>query len=211
MDRLSRYAPLSGLLAAVLFGVGSAVWAFEQPARDAASDEIVAFYEDTSTEILIGGTISLVSLMFFVWFGAILLERLQAAEGEAGSGLPLVAFAGAVLTAGAGLAAETINIAGALSADDGQLTADSAQIYFDVSWAFGAPAAGIAIALVAAPVGLISLRTGGLLRPWSAWLALLLSLAVLTPPLMWSAAFQYPATLAVLLLAAFSVRLYRSG
>ena len=165
MGWVSRYAPLSGLIAAVLFGAGSALWGFEQPAQDASSEEIVSFYEGTSTEILIGGTVSIVSFPFFVWFGAILRERLQAAEGGVGSGLPLVAFAGTVLIVAAGLGAETINMAGAMSADDGQLTADTAQVYFDVSWAFGAPAAGVAIAMTAAAVALVALRTGGLFRP----------------------------------------------
>lgn len=210
MDGLSRFAPLSGLITAVLFGVGSALWGFEQPAQDAASEEIVSFYVDTSTEILIGGTMSIISLLFLVWFGGVLRERLAAAEGSEGSGLPSVAFAGTVLIAAVGLAAETINMAGALSADDGQLTADTAQIYFDVSWAFGAPAAGVAIAIATAPVALIALRTGRLLPPWAAWLALLTALATLTP-LMWTAAFQYPFALAVLLLAALSARLYREA
>ena len=210
VDRLSRFAPLSGLITAVLFGIGSALWGFEQPSQDAGSDEIVSFYEDTSTEILIGGTMSIISLLFLVWFGAVLHERLAAAEGSEGSGLPLVSFAGTVLLAAVGLGAETINMAGAISADDGQLTAETAQIYFDVSWAFGAPAAGVAIAMAATPVALIALRTGRLLPSWAAWLTLLIALSSLTP-LMWTAAFQYPFALAVLLLAALSARLFRQG
>lgn len=209
MDRVSRYAPLSGLIAAVLFGVGSALWAFDQPAQNASSEEIVSFYEGSSTEVLIGGTMSIVSFLFLVWFGAILRERLQAAERGVGSGLPLVAFAGLVLAVAVGLGAETINMAGAMSADDGQLTADTAQVYFDVSWAFGAPAAGVAIATAALPVALVALRTGRLFRPVWAWLTLLMAIALLTP-LMWTAAFQYPAALAVLLLAAFSIQLFRA-
>ena len=209
MDRLSRCAPLSGLIAAVLFGIGSALWGFEQPAQDAGSEELISFYEDTSTEILIGGTISIISLPFWVWFGAVLRERLAAAEGSAASGLPLVTFAGMVLLAAVGLGAETINMAGAQSADDGQITADTAQIYFDVSWALGAPAAGVASAMAAAPIALIALRTGRVLPPWATWLVLLMSLAMLTP-IMWTAAFQYPVGLALLLLAALSIHLYRA-
>jgi hypothetical protein len=53
VDRLSSFAPLSGLIAAVLFGAGSALWGFDQPPQDAGSEEIVSFYEETSTEILI--------------------------------------------------------------------------------------------------------------------------------------------------------------
>jgi hypothetical protein len=210
MDGLSRVAPLSGLITAILFGTGSALWAFEQPAQDAGSAEIVSFYEDTSTAILIGGTMSIISLLFLVWFGGVLRERLAAAEGSEESGLPSVAFAGTVLLAAVGLGAETINMAGALSADDGQLTADTAQIYFDVSWAFGAPAAGVAIAIATVPVALIAHRTGRLLPPWAVWLSLLMALAALTP-LMWTAAFAYPVGLAVLLLAGLSVRLYRES
>lgn len=210
MDRLARLSPLSGVIAAVLFAAGSALWGFDQPAQDAGSEEIVSFYEETSSEIMIGGTVSIISLVFVVWFGAVLRERLAAAEGSNGSGLPLVAFAGIVLIAAVGLGAETINMAGAFSADDGQLTSDTAQIYFDVSWAFGAPAAGVAIAMVGLPIGLIALRTGLVLRQWSAWLVIVLALVTLTP-LMWTAAFQYPFSLAVLLLAALSVRLYQQG
>jgi hypothetical protein len=47
------------------------------------------------------------------------------------------------------------------------------------------------------------------LRPWVAWLVLLLSLVLLTP-IMWTSAFQYPVALALLLLAAFSVSLRAS-
>ncbi len=208
MDRLSSLAPLSGLVTAVLFAAGSGLWGFEQPAQDAGSEELVSFYEQTSTEIMIGGTISIISLLFLVWFGAVLRERLAAAEGSDRSGLPLMAFAGTILIVGVGLAAETINMAGAMSADDGQLSADTAQIYFDVSWAFGAPAAGIAVAAAIAPVALVALRSDRLLRPWVAWLALLLALTLLTP-VMWTAAFQYPFTLAIFFLGAFSVILYR--
>jgi hypothetical protein len=209
VDRLATFAPLSGLTVAVLFGVGSALWGFDQPPQDAESEEIVSFYEETSTRILIGGTMSIISLPFLVWFGSVLRDHLGAAEGAAGSGLPLVAFAGTVVLVAVGLAAETINMAGALSADDGQLTADTAQIYFDVSWAFGAPAAGVAVAMVGVPLAIIALRTGRVLPAWGAWFALLIGLVSLTP-VMWTAAFQYPFGIAVLMLAVLSIELYRA-
>ena len=203
MDALSRLAPLSGVVGAVLFGAGNAFWALEQPPRDAGTDEVISFYEGTSTEILIGGTMSMIAVLFVVWFGAVLRERLVAAEGSERTGLPLVAFAGTVVTAAVGLGAETINMAGALSAEDGQLTAETAQIYFDVSYALGAPSAGVGIAMVAVPTALIALRTGRPIRPWAAWTALLVGLAALTP------AFGLVTLLALLLLAGLSLQLYR--
>lgn len=205
MDRLSHLAPLSGLATAVLVAIGNLIWGFEQPPQGAGAEEIVSFYKSTSTEIRIGGTTSIVSLPFFVWFGAVLRERLAAAEGPGRSGLPLMAFGGTVLTAVVALGAETINMAGAMRADDGELTSDTAQIYFDVSYAFGAPSFGVAIAAVAAPTALVALRTGRVLPQWGAWLALFVALAMLTPAVL---LMFLPA---VLLLGAFSVRLYREG
>lgn len=195
-------------MAVVLFGAGSAIWTFEQPARDAETEELISFYEGTSIEILIGGTMSIIAVLFLVWFGAVLRERLAAAEGSQRTGLPLVAFAGTVVTAAVGLGAETINMAGALSAEDGQLTADTAQIYFDVSYALGAPSAGVGIAMVAVPTALIALRTGRPIRRWAAWTALLLGLAALTPAML-TPAFALVTLLALLLLAGLSLQLYR--
>ena len=208
VSRIDRVAPLSGFVFAVVFALGSGVWAFDQPSRDAESAELLRFYDDTSTEILIGGTTSLVAIVFLVWFGAILRERLLAASGSEQSGLPLLAFAGTVLLAAVGLGAETINMAGALSARDNQLTPGTAQIYFDVSYALGAPAAGVAIAMVALPTGLTALRTGKVLPRSGAWAALVLGVAMLTPAILNRVAFfiLYAATL--LLFGACSLHLY---
>jgi hypothetical protein len=140
----------------------------------------------------------------------VLRERLGAAEGAERTGLPLVAFAGTVITAAVGLGAETINMAGALSAEDGQLTADTAQIYFDVSYAFGSPAAGVGIAMVTIPTAVIALRTGAPIRPWAAWAALLVGIAAVTPAML-TPAFALVSVLALLLLAGLSVRLYRES
>jgi hypothetical protein len=205
---VARLAPLSGLVFVVLFAAGSAVWGFDQPPRDATTDELVSFYMESSTEILIGGTISLVSVLFLVWFGAVLHDRLAQAEGSERSGLPLVAFAGTLLAVAVGLGAETINMAGALSADDGQLTGETAQVYFDVSYALGAPAAGVAFALAALPIAVIALRTGRLLPPWAAWLGVLTAVAMLTP-LMLTPAYSVLYVLVLLFAAGLSVRLFR--
>lgn len=205
MDRLSRFAPLSGLVAAVLFAIGNVLWAFEQPSPNAPVGEVVSFYEDTSTEIVIGATISIVSLLFFLWFGATLHERLRAAEGSSRSGLPLMAFGGAVLIATVGLGAETINMAGALRAGDHTLTPDTAQIYYDVSNALGYTSAGGAIAAVAIPTALVALATGRVVSRWTALLALLIALLVMTPAVTLVLGF------AVILLGALSIQLYREG
>jgi hypothetical protein len=203
-------APLSGLAFAVLFGLGSGLWALEQPERGAETAEIVAFFEDTSVQILIGGTMSIISLVFLVWFGSIVHERLAEAGGSRRSGLPLLAFGGTVLTAAVGFGAETINMAAALSAEDGQLTSEGAQLYFDLTYAFGAHAAGITIAMVALPIGLTAFRTEGLLPKWAGWVALVFGTAMLTPAILNRVAFLVLYSLTVLLFAAFSIYIQRT-
>ena len=113
--------------------------------------------------------------------------------------------------AAVGLGAETINMAGALSADDGQLTSDTAQIYFDVSYALGAPAAGVAFAMVAIPTGLVALGTGQVIPRWAGWLALLVGLAMITPAMLARATFVLLYLLTVLLIAACSIHLRRAS
>lgn len=209
---LDQKAPLSGLVFAVLFGLGSGLWVFEQPARGSDTKEVVAFFEGTSAPILIGGTMSLVSIVFLVWFGSVLHDRLAAADGSGSGGLPRVAFAGVVLLGAVGLGAETVNMAGALSADDGQLTGESAQVYFDLSYAFGAHAAGPAIAMIALPIGLTALRsrTEAFMPAWAGWAALALGFVMLTPAILNRVAFLLLYALTVVSFAALSIHLHRT-
>jgi hypothetical protein len=209
VDRVSRLAPLSGLAAAVIFALGNLIWAWDQPARGADTEELVSFYERTSIQILIGGSISLVAIAFLVWFGSVLREHLAAAEGPRQSGLPLLALSGTVLIAAAGLGAETINMAGAWAAEDGRLTASAAQTYFDISYAFGAPAAGAGFAMVALPTGLVALRTGRPLGRLASWLAVLLGIAALSP-VMWTPGFALVTVLGLMMLVGLSIVLYRN-
>jgi hypothetical protein len=208
VERLARLAPLSGLAFVVLFGIGSALWGFDQPARDADPAEILSFFEDTSTRILIGGTMSVFSLFFLVWFGAVVRGLLAAAEGSERSGLPLLAFAGAVLTAAVGLAAETINMVAATRAGDGELTAESAQTYFDLTIAFGYTSAGLGIAAFAAPIAITAQRSNRRLLQWLAWVAVALGLAMLISGVS-LVQVLYAALLA--LLGTLSGRIYRVG
>ena len=207
MEGLSRFAPLTGLVAALVFGAGNAIWAFEQPPRDADAERLLSFYEGASTQIMIGGTISAASLFFLVWFGAVLYQWLSASDVARGSGLVPMAFGGAVLIAAVGLGAETINAVAATRAEDGELTAEAAQIYFDVSFMFGYTAAGVAMAVFAAPIALIAMGAGRRLTAWLAWLVVAVSLVMLIPQLSILFLFAVP----VILLGTLSGRMYRVG
>jgi hypothetical protein len=209
MDRLQRYAPLSGVAFVVLFAVGSALWALDQPAIGADPGETLDFYRDTSTRILIGGSLSLVSIALLAWFGSILRDALDEAESANATGLPLTAFGGILLVCAVGLGAETINMSGAVRAeDDGGLSAEAAQIYLDVSSSLGYWAAGAALAVAAASTALVAIRTNMILPRWVAWATLVLAVALMTPVLT-TPAGKYAFSLPLLLFAVISISIYR--
>jgi hypothetical protein len=208
MDRLQRYAPLSGLAFVVLFAIANTLWAFGQPAIGADPGEIVDFYQGTSTRILIGGSLSLVSIALLAWFGSVLRSALADAESDAPTGLPLTAFAGVLLVCAVGLGAETINMVGAVRAeDDGGLSSAAAQIYLDVSSAFGYWAAGAAFSVAIASTALVAIRTGRILPAWAAWAALVLAAFLMTPVLITQPG-KFAFALPLLFVATISVSIY---
>jgi hypothetical protein len=209
MDPMHKYAPLSGVAFVLLFAIGSALWALEQPAIGADPGEIVDFYRGASTRILIGGSLSLVSIVLLVWFGSILRDALTEAESDHPTGLPLAAFGGILLVCAVGLGAETINMVGAVRSEaDGGLGPGAAQTYLDVSSAFGYWAAGAALAVVAASTALVAIRTGRILPRRFAWATLALAAALMTPLLI-TPAGKFAFSLPLLLLAAISISIYR--
>ena len=174
-----RWAGLSAIATAVLFVAGNALWAFEQPETGASGPELLAFYGDLSERIVAGALLSLVSIALFVVFASAFRELL--AELDEDRLCANIAFGGALLGVAAGVGAETINMAAALRAGDGELTEAFAQAAFEISWVLGYNAAGIGIGLVALAAGAVALRGGALLPRWLAVVAIVLGAALLTP------------------------------
>ncbi len=110
-----RLTAIAGLSVVVMFGAGSALWAFEQPDPGTPPTEIAAFYADNSGEIVAGASLSLVAIAVFGLFASGVRAILREHEGD--DLLATTAFAGALVVMAAGLGAETINMAGALRAE----------------------------------------------------------------------------------------------
>jgi hypothetical protein len=174
-----RYAALSGILVAVLFGTGTALWAFEMPEPSASAAEVVDFYRNTSGRIVAGASLSMVAIAVFVLFVSGLRRVLAEAEGN--DVLATTAFGGGLLGVAAGLGAETINLVGALRAQDGQLTDALGQALFQISYVLGFNAAGVGIGVLALATAAVALRTGAVLPRWLAVVTFVLGLALLTP------------------------------
>jgi hypothetical protein len=179
LPRAHRWAGLSAVGTAVLFASANALWGFEQPGPEASGPELLSFYGDLSGRIVVGALLSLISIAMFVVFASALRGVLIELEGD--ELLANVAFGGAILGLATGLGAETINMAAALRAGDGQLTGSLAQALFDISYVLGYNAAGIGIGLLTLSIGAAALRAKAMLPRWLAVVSLALGAALLTP------------------------------
>jgi len=197
-----RVTGLAGLGAAVLFGTGNALWAFDQPDAGASTRTILAFYKHTSGRIIAGASLSLVSCALLVLFASGVRAILREHEGD--DLFATTAFGGVLLLIGAGLGAETINMVGALRAGDGQLTPELARALFEISYVLGYNAPGVGIGIVLLAVAAVALRAHTLLPRWLALLLLIAGLVFLTP------LSRFLLAPAVLLLVAVSAQLLRT-
>jgi hypothetical protein len=173
------WAGASGVATALIFAIANALWAFDQPSFGASAPELIDFYGDLSGQIVAGALLSLISIAAFVVFASALREILIQLEGDAI--LANVAFGGALLAMAAGIGAETINMAAALRAGDGELTAPLAQTLFDTSYVLGYNAAGVGLGLVALATSAVALRARALMPRWLAIVGVLLGIALITP------------------------------
>jgi hypothetical protein len=170
---------VSAIIATLVFAAGNALWAFEQPERGASGRELLDFYADLSGRITVGALLSLFSIAAFAVFAAALRSVLI--ELDRDRLLADIAFGGALLGMTAGIGAESINMAAALRADDGELTEPLALTLFDISYVLGSFAGAIGFGLLMAAIGAAALRSGALLPRWLALAAVVVGIALLTP------------------------------
>lgn len=203
LRRSHRFAGWSALATAILFGIANALWVLDQPAFGASAEHLVRFYRAASGRIVTGGTLSLVSLAFFIVFGsafrAVLVE-LEKDELHAN-----MAFGSVLMVVATGLGAETINMAAALRAGEGHLSGSLAQALFETSYVLGYGAAGIGLGVLAIAVGASAWHARVLLPRWLAVTAAGLGVLLLTP------LSRYLLGAGVLLVGILGVRLLRGS
>jgi hypothetical protein len=132
-----------------------------------------------------------------------LLRELDGSDLFAGA-----AFGGALIAMAAGLGAETINMVGALRADDGQLTRHLGQALFEISYVLGYNAAGVGLGVFVLAIATVALRRRALLPRWLALILVAVGLAFITPL---SRFLLGPSVLALALISAQLLRSSGSG
>jgi hypothetical protein len=174
-DRLSRLAPLTGVVFAVLVVVG-VVTGGETPDANARPAKVISYYAANRSEIETSSILFAIAFLILVLFAGSLrsyLRRTAPAEG-----LAAIVLAGAVLMAAGALitTAAEYGLAHNLSG----LTPATAQTMNLISNEFFLPIIGGAF-LLAVSSGLAILR-GALLPKWLGWVAIVLGIAALVPP-----------------------------
>jgi hypothetical protein len=172
----SRWAPLTGLVSAVLGVAGAAIEIVTNPpGSDASGKEVVTFYSAQGGTQQLGAALLALAFVFFVYFAGSLRAHLrQAPNLEA---LSTVALAGAAVeavgqTTGAGYV-------WTLAQGAGHLDSSAAQALNALSNnAVATNTAGMILFGMAA--GLAILR-GGLQPRWLGWVAIAMAVGVVTP------------------------------
>ncbi len=190
-DRLGaweRFAPLTGVLAVVLWvvGVGIIEGGTDLPDEDAGPQAFAAYYDEEGGAVLAGAFVFMLGSAFFLWFLASLRARIQWAEGGVGR-IASIVFAAGIATAAMSLAFMAPEAAAAFASEEieGGLDPAAAQALGTLGDGFfiAAEAATAVFFLAAAVAGL---RTRAF-PVGLAWAGLVLGVAALVPWIGWAA------------------------
>jgi hypothetical protein len=175
-DRLNRFAPLTGVIFAVLVVVGIFTSSGETPNADASPAKVIAYYGSHRSEVETSAILFAFAFLFVVLFAGSLrsyMRRTAAAEG-----VSAIVLAGAVLMAAGALA--TSGAEYGLAHNLKSLTPQTAQAANFVVQELFLPILAGAF-LFAFGSGLAILR-GVPLPRWLGWVAIVLGVAALIPP-----------------------------
>lgn len=188
-----RLAPLSGTLFAVLYFVSGFVLLSDAPAFLDTGSTAAAWFTDSSGQILGGITLALLGVVALIWFGGTLRELLSEAGAPRIGGIAL----GGAVAAGALIAAGAIAWAvGALRAEEEAISPEVATVYLDLGYALIGAAAPAGAAAMMAAVGVGIVRTK-LLPVALGWIALVVALGLLVPPISYAFMWAFALWIAV--------------
>lgn len=176
---LDRYAPLAGVLFAVLMAAAIAVWGDSVEPGQAAGIRSDALVDDPQKGLMGAQLLGLAGFAL-AWFGASLRQALVGAHER----LAALSYGGTLTAAALLLAGAAVHGSLALRADElGALDPEVTGAVGDVGSLLIGAVAPIAMGMVALATALAALRTGALLPRWAAWVTLVLGLGLLAMPI----------------------------
>jgi hypothetical protein len=181
MERWERFAPLTGVVAILLFVAGVIVQESSSRPDDETPENILNWFRDDPNTLIAGGILFAIGIVFLIWFFGSLRAAYRVAEGGSGR-LTSIAFGSGMLTALALLLSIAPTVQGAFEKDD--LSPDAAQSLAFLGDAFFG-AAEFALVPMFLASGLLILRTR-VLPVWLGWASLLIALVLLIIPIGWA-------------------------
>jgi hypothetical protein len=172
-----RYAPLTGVVAVLLWIVGTFLLEKDDRPDGKETSQFVAWVEENDTSILAGAIVFGIGVIFFVWMLGSLRATLFAAEGGTGR-LATIAFGSGVAVS---VSLMFTYLPHAQAAFDHTNTSDTGiEALVRVGDAFFGGAALFAIPLLVATAFAV-IRFAALPR-WLAWVSLAVALVMAIPP-----------------------------
>ena len=185
LRRLERYAPLTGVLAIVLWVIGLILLFDGAPGDKAPGAEIAAWFDHKSSRILVAMLLFGLGTSAFIWFLASLAARLREAEGH--PRLPSIVLLAGTAAAAVFTLTPAVSAAGALAYDNlnRTLTPQAAEAIWVLSDGFFFAAEMIAVAFMgAAAVSILRTRAFPL---WYGLVTGLIAIVLIIAPIGWAA------------------------
>jgi len=176
VDRLSRFAPLTGVVYGLLTLVAFASVS-GAPSSSASGAKVIAFYESHRTDARVSDMLWMLAFAFFVLFAGTLRSHLR--RNAPADGLGSVVLAGAAVFAAGAVVYFNFDFALAVVPQHLAPAAAQALNVLALNMALAPSAGGFIFGVT---TGLAILR-GGALPTWLGWAAIVIGLIALTPGL----------------------------
>jgi hypothetical protein len=187
LRRWERFAPLSGVVAIVLWIIGTVIveGATDTPDEDAGAAVFATYYDEEGGTVLAGAFLFMLGSAILLWFFASLRARIHAAEGGVGR-IASIVFAAGVVTATMSLGVMAPDAAAAFAAEniDPGLDPGAAQALGVLGDGFFIAAeASLVVFFLAASLATFRTRA---IPTWLAWASLVFAVAAVLPWVGWA-------------------------
>lgn len=190
-SRLERWAPLTGIGFLILWIAGFFLAAADSPDFAAKPAENLEYYVDNKGSIIAGAIVSLLALVFLLWFVGCIRAALVGAEGGHAR-VAATGFAGGIIGVGLLAAAMGMFVMPALRLDEqDKLTAEAATTFTDlgnITYGFAAP---IGFGVLFFAVAVLGFRVSAVPK-WWAVISGLLGIVMIVPFVSWTLGFVLP-------------------
>jgi hypothetical protein len=188
MNKAARFAPLTGVVYVVLYVVGSVLGLADSPDFPASERKTLAYYVEHKSDVIAGGVVVMIGVVFLLWFlGSV---RRACVAGEGGDGrISSIGFAGGAIGVGSFLAGAVALILPAVRLDEvGKLSPEFATAMYDLSGGLVGVAAAMGFAVLLLSVAVLGIR-GDVVPTWWAWISAVIGVVMLIPWISWAGMF----------------------